>query len=76
VSERGSARRHEAVPPDRASEEQDRSLVPPVDLTIAGAIVWRCPEESCEYRELGRVERASGDGVCREHGEPLVRVNG
>jgi hypothetical protein len=39
-------------------------------------MIWGCPKASCQYREWGRMERAGGDGVCPQHGEPLERVNG
>jgi hypothetical protein len=77
LSERGAVRRQDAVvyDPGPDEQEQERSPFPPVGPVTPGA-VWACPEASCQYRELGRMERAGGDGICPQHDEPLVRVSG
>lgn len=69
-----AARPHGPVMPDE--DEPERSPFPPPSLARPGASVWGCPEASCQYRELGRIERAGGDGICPQHEEPLVRVSG
>jgi hypothetical protein len=75
LSEREAARPRDAVVNDLRPDEE-RSPFPPPSLAAPGPVVWRCPETSCQYLELGRMERAGGDGICPQHDEPLVRVSG
>jgi hypothetical protein len=75
LSERDTARPQDAVVRDPEPDEHERSPFPPVGPATPGA-VWGCPEVACRYRELGRMERAGGDGICPQHDEPLVRVSG
>lgn len=37
-----------------------------------GPVLWRCPNPSCGYRELGRVERPGGEGICPDHRSALT----
>jgi hypothetical protein len=78
-----AVRPRDSVTPDADPDDQERSPFPPVvlpfppvDPATLGPMVWGCPKASCQYGELGRIERAGGDGICPQHDEPLVRVNG
>ena len=63
-----------ATRPSTEPDDDERSPVVGIRPFTGGGepVLWRCPKPSCDYRELGRVERPGGEGVCPVHGRALT----
>jgi hypothetical protein len=60
--------------PVAAPDDDERSPLVVIRPFTGGGepVQWRCPAPSCGYRELGRVERPGGEGICPVHQRALT----